>query len=662
MFERYAEVALRVPLRKTFTYRIPAELVETCLPGVRVEVELRGRQEEGIVTATHGNAPDFALRDVAKVMGSGAVLTEDQLRLGEWLSDQYLAGIGESLFKMFPAGKRPAARKPTGRPKPSARPELNTEQQAAFDAISADLTSHPAPRTPPVHLLHGITGSSKTEVYIRLILACRELGRSAVLLVPEISLTVQLISRLREVFGSELVLLHSALRKSERLRGYLDLLEGHRHIAVGTRSAVFAPLSEVGLFILDEEHDGSYKEHSSPRYHARQVAYYRASQSGAVMVLGSATPALETRHHAEAHKGFSYHRLSKRATGATLPSVELVRISNPDVPLSGDLLLALEKTIGAGEQALLLLNRRGYYPFQYCPNCEASLQCPNCSVTLNLHRDGRLVCHYCSFMRKADGHCDRCHGPVRKLGSGTQKLEEYLLNLYPKWRIERLDTDSAGRVNAVEGAVNRLLEGELDILLGTQMIAKGLDAPNVTLVGVLQADLGLNMPDFRAGERTFSLLTQVAGRAGRGERGGRVILEVLNPGNPVVQHARAHNYEAYYAEEIELRRNALYPPFCRLIRLLCRCESEEHARFGAAVVARHVEGAYGPSAAQRPLILGPAPAPLERLHGQYRHHVIIKTTDLPAVRTVLQEGIAKIRAELPSDVYLEVDFDPTDLA
>ena len=661
MFQRFAEVALRLPLRKTFTYSVPEEFDGVLATGWPVRVSLRGRTEDGLIVSLHTNAPAFKVLPIEGI-GTGPILSEEQIALGVWMSEHYLAGLGECLFKMFPSGKRPAKQRSTGKTTGSTRPVLNDQQQHTFDAISMDIGKTERLR-PPVHLVHGITGSGKTEIYIRLITVCLEARLGAVLLVPEIALTVQLIGRLREVFGQKLVLLHSALRKSERLRGYLDLLHGEKHIAVGTRSAVFAPVQNPGLLILDEEHDGSYKEHSAPRYHARQVAYHRAATNGAVLVLGSATPSVETRYMAESSPGFAYHVLTGRATGAELPAVSLVQFTSPDSPLSGDLLRELERTVRAGHQALLLLNRRGYQPFQYCSACASSLQCPNCSITLNLHRDGRLVCHYCSLSRLADGRCDRCSGPVRRMGAGTQKLEEFLLNLYPDWRIERLDTDSAARVGVTEQAVERLLRGELDVLLGTQMIAKGLDAPNVTLVGVLQADLGLSLPDFRATERTFALLTQVAGRSGRGQHSGQVLFEVQNAQSVTIRQAAAHDYGAFYQQEIALRRQALYPPFCRLIRLLCRSETRQHAVAGAATVAAALEEAYslvGPAA--RPLLLGPAPAPLERLHGQFRVHVLIKTTRIGDVRAVLAERIDGIRAALAADTHLEVDFDPTDLS
>ncbi len=661
MFQRFVDVAVRLPVHQAFTYELPAHLSDSVELGQLISVTLRGRPEEAIVTAIHQNAPGFATRSVDETISQGSLVSEEQIQLAAWMSEQYLAGPGECLFKMFPSGRRPGKLRAVKTPE-ATRPALNADQQKAFESIAGHLAARSSER-PPVHVLHGITGSGKTEVYIRVIRKARELGRGAVLLVPEIALTVQLIARLREVFGDELVLLHSGLRKSERLAGYLALLRGERAIAVGTRSAVFAPVANPGVFILDEEHDGSYKEHSAPRYHARQIAYHRAETNGAVLVLGSATPAVETRYHAEHSQDFFYHPLPKRATGAPLPPVSIVRLPAPDVPISGELLRELESTIGAGHQALLLLNRRGYHPFLYCAACSKSIQCNNCSVTLNLHRDGRLVCHYCGLTRAGNNRCDTCGGPLRRLGSGTQKLEEYILNLYSEWRVERLDSDSASRANVVETAVGRLLAGELDVLLGTQMIAKGLDAPNVTLVGVLQADLGLSQPDFRAGERTFALLTQVAGRAGRAEHRGRVIFEVLNPKSPVVEQAARHDYGEFYAQELAMRRAALYPPFCRIVRLLCRSAEQEHASAGASAVAAILEEVYrSATPPTRPLMLGPAPAPLERLHGQYRMHVVLKTTNLAEVRRVIAGQWDRMRAQLRADAYLEIDFDPTDLS
>ncbi|MEQ9362850.1 MAG: primosomal protein N' [Leptospirales bacterium] len=698
MFDLFADVAVRLPLTDLFTYRVPEELVERIEAGKRVQVSLRNVPEEGLVCRLHRHPPDFATLPIQKLIDTEPALNDDQLRLGAWMADYYLAGPGECLFKMFPGGKRNPPRMADSKRRKAGdvqdfapAHDLNAAQASVFDAVLQDFEAG-AGRRPRTHVVHGITGSGKTEIYIHTLLEALRRGRGALLLVPEISLTVQLIERLQAVFGDELALLHSALSGGDRRSAYMHVLRGDKRIAVGTRSAVFAPVQNPGVIILDEEHDGSYKEHSAPRYDARQIAHKRAADHGAVLLLGSATPRIETAYAARVMQdqtGFVYHSLGERATGAELPPVRRVKIASSQTPITGELLHEIDLNLKAKQQSILLLNRRGYNPFVYCASCETTQSCPNCSVALNLHKNQRLVCHYCAYTRPYRGACETCGGPAKPVGSGTQKLEEYLLNLFPNARLERLDTDAAAKRNTVRDCIARLIAGEIDILLGTQMIAKGLDAPGVTLVGVLQADHGLAMPDFRSAERTFALLTQVAGRAGRGELKGRVIFECLNPENPVIVNAARQEYEAFYREEITNRDAAVYPPFCRVIRLLYRSDDDERAR--AAMERLHLrlsrrllaavgaplpgatagrEGASGGAVTARTrlestrelaTILGPAPAPLEKLHNQYRHHMILKTLHMKRVRQILAELLPGERARSRDRLHLEVDLDPVDL-
>jgi len=702
MFNQYAEIALRLPLQRTFTYLLPDETAALARQGMRVRLQFNNRAEEGVICSIHGNQPDRETLAVEGLLDPEPVVSIGQIEMAFWMADYYLAGVGECLYKMFPQGRRfPGRRSPRSGAVPATtdhvpRHELNLEQRPVFEIAAEQIRRNAfeervrrngfaregdatrggaansvnvatavggtASRRPFIHLVHGITGSGKTEIYIHLILEALKLGLGALLLVPEISLTVQLIERLREIFGDDLALLHSGLKITERFGAYIAVLRGEKRIAVGTRSAVFAPVDRPGVIILDEEHDPSYKEHSAPRYHARQIAYRRAQRENAVLLLGSAAPGVESRHAADQRDGFfSYHRLESRAAGARLPRVETIKIDSPDVPISGILINEIEHNLKKKQQTLLLLNRRGYHPYMYCTVCEQSVVCPNCSVTLNLHRDGRLLCHYCSHERPDSGKCDRCGSSTVRLGVGTQKLEEYLFRLFPDIRLERLDTDSAVRRDAVRDCIGRLLSGELDVLLGTQMISKGLDAPNVSLVGVLQADLGLNMPDFRAAERTFALLTQVAGRAGRGDVSGRVFFETMNPDNRIIQYAVRQDYDSFYEEEIRNREQAFYPPFCRLVRLLYRSESESAVRDLADSLAELLHGAFAHETGPRPLILGPAPAPISRLHNQHRRHIVIKTLQPNAVRRALRDRMPAIRKLSGSRAYLEIDFDPVDM-
>lgn len=673
MFVRYAEVAFRLPLRGTFTYSVPEDLGENVLPGMRVKTIFNHREEEGIILSLHQSQPEYRVSPLQGLIDREAILNQTQLDLAGWMSEFYLAGIGECLFKMFPQAKRFPAQRTVRSIIPdhcSNLHRLNDEQERIFRAVlkegifQDDRSPGPSEEASPAstHLIQGVTGSGKTEIYIHLILEALKRDRGTVLLVPEIALTVQLINRLRCVFGDELALLHSALKKSERFAAYISLLRGERKIAVGTRSAVFAPVQNPALFILDEEHDASYKEHSAPRYHARQIAYRRAGREDALLLLGSATPALETRYQATSgRKSFTFHRLDKRAAGSRLPQVELIGAPSMDVPLTGTLLREMEINLKKGRQTIILLNRRGYHPYLYCPECGEARNCPHCSVTLHLHGDGILQCHYCGYRQGDDGSCPRCAGPTRKLGIGTQKLEEFLFNRFPGIRLERLDTDVTRNRDAAGNAIEKLLNNELDVLIGTQMIAKGLDAPNVTLVGVLQADQGLNIPDFRAAERTFSLLMQVAGRAGRREETGRVYFEVLNTENEIVKLARSQDYDSFFENEMRNRRESRYPPFTRLIRFLYRSVSDESAGQSAAALAVLLRREMNGEPAEMTEIIGPAPAPLGRLQKYYRHHIIIKTLRPARVREIVSENFELVQKTKVGDSHLEIDMDPTDL-
>ncbi len=642
MFQRFADVWPGLPIAESFTYRVPGSMIEAVRPGTIVRVPFRGKIEMAVVVREHGEEPSIKTEEIS--WAGPVVVNERQIDLAAWVSRQYFSGPGEAIFKMFPD---PPARRGAQKNKKDQEFKtahtLNAEQRAAFDAISSSRGQELARR---IHLLEGITGSGKTEVYIHLIESVLRSGGCAMFIVPEISLTIQALARLRAAFGDEIALLHSGMRPAERWQSYESLLTGRRRITMGTRSAVFSPLAP-DLIIIDEEHDGSYKEHSAPRYDARSVALEIAKREGSIVVLGSATPRLESRSAAQRHV------LSSRATGADLSQVEIVPATESH--LSPTLFAAMKEALSRKERVLLLLNRRGYFPYLYCKTCRKTIECPNCSVTLPLHRDGILKCHYCGYSRRDDGKCDRCASPVKRLGMGTQRMEEVLLGLFPEARVERIDTDSA-RGTAVQDCIARFLSGEIDILVGTQMIAKGLDSPDVTVVGVLKADQGLAMPDFRSAERTFALLTQVAGRAGRGAKQGRVFFEALDAEHPILELARHQDYEAFYSREIEDRREAEYPPFCRLIRLLVRSEDEARSEQEADRLHAMLEAV----ADSETKILGPAPAPIYRVNEQYRNHILIKTRDFERVHDRLAEILPEFRRTLKKG-YLEIDVDPVDL-
>lgn len=682
MFDSFADILFRLPVNEHYTYRIPRERVQDTHIGIRVECDFHHRIEEGIIIAIHNQPPDQNAKEILKWIDPEPIVTEDQIRLAFWVSNRYLSGPGEALFKMFPAGRRRPSNRKGQRHEEIVRYQtnhaLNQEQRSVFEAVQKDLLRKEESSDTPIHLIQGITGSGKTELYIHIMKTVLELKKQVIFLVPEISLTVQLVDRLTAVFGDEISLLHSGLKGSDRFSAYIQSLRANTKIAVGTRSSVFAPLTNIGAIILDEEHDSSYREHSSPRYDARQVAYKRAQDHNAVVVAGSATPRLESYYQAvrggQRNGGFFFHlhHLTGRATGSELSRVEMVDPPPADIPISAPLLGAIAENLKKKEQTLLLLNRRGHTPFLYCDSCKKTRECPRCSVTLNLHKNGRLLCHYCGYTENYSQKCPVCGGKERHLGSGTQRVEDYLLNTFPEARLERLDTDILSGGQSPEETIHRLIAGEVDILVGTQMIAKGLDAPNLTLVGVLQADSHLAIPDFRAAEKTFSLLTQVAGRAGRATKAGRVIFEVHNPEDPVLRFARNQNYNDFFQMEIATRRSLLYPPFCRLVRLLYRSSSKEHSALMGEKLRLYIEEqSQAMMAGERfvledgssvpdPIILGPVAPPVEKINEKYRCHILLKTNQPVKLRTLL-ESIPDSLKRGPQDTYLEIDIDPSDM-
>lgn len=660
MFYRYARVLLRLPIQ-ALTYRI-VESSPDLKPGSRVEVTLNGRPETGVVCEITDQAEGQTL-DIQSVCDPEPVVSPEQLVLAEKVADYYLCGPGEALFKMFPSpppsfrndAKRPLKIPPApGEVRPTPRHTLNEQQETVYRSIKQQ---HRAGR---LHLLHGITGSGKTEVYIHLMRDAYLEGRGAILLVPEIALTVQMIERLQEVFGSAIALLHSGLPSRERFLNYLSVIRGYRRLVVGTRSAIFAPVMGLKYIIIDEEHDSSYRENSAPRYDARLIARWLAARNDSMILAGSATPRLESRRACETHpEMFQYHELRGRASG-NLPSVQIIQAPMNQNPISGPLITEIEKNLKAGQQTILLLNRRGYQPFIYCENCASTLKCPRCSVTLHFHKPDSLLCHYCSFHARYDGHCPDCGGKTRAAGTGVQRLEEFLGNRFVEARMERVDTDTSRSGKNLQDSLQRFFRRELDILMGTQMIAKGLDAPDVTLVGVLQADQGLMLSDYRAQERVFSLLMQVAGRAGRGQFRGRVIIEALNPEHPIVNLAAAQDYHRFYEQELGLRKSMLYPPFCRLLRLLIRSPDQDYAEKKIDELAHALEKTFSREMEEGMQILGPAPAPIERIHDQYRMHILIKTNTYEKIRSSLREVLEAFRPGLRKG-HLEFEPDPQDV-
>jgi len=489
-------------------------------------------------------------------------------------------------------------------------------------------------------LLYGVTGSGKTEVYCRSVQQALNLGRQAIVLVPEIALTPQIIGTFKGRFGEQVAVLHSRLSDGERHDEWMRIAKGEGKIVLGARSALFAPLDNPGLIIVDEEHEPSYKQEEAPRYHARAVVHHLADERGAVVILGSATPSMETFY--EACRGtYGMLRLDERIEQHPLPRVRLVdmreelRRGNRGL-FSRPLLVAIRNTLVKKEQVILFLNRRGYSTIVVCRECGVVLKCPHCEVSLTYHTNGRLLCHYCNHNIPAPSFCPDCKGRnVGYFGAGTQKVEQEVRRLFGGARILRLDSDTTTRKGSHQEILDAFRRGEADILIGTQMVAKGLDIPSVTLVGVVNADTSLHMPDFRASERTFQLLTQVAGRAGRSDSGGEAVIQTYSPGHYAVQAAQKHDYEGFYAQEIEKRRVLSYPPFSSLVRfLLTGTRSEEVEKVGENLA----EELKKLSRREEVQILGPAPAPLSRIRGYYRYHLMLKSPRLDLLRAIAAEA------------------------
>jgi primosomal protein N' (replication factor Y) len=745
----HVEVAVPVPLRRSFTYGLPEALRGRVEVGSRVAVPFGKRKLAAFVLGPTDPPPEgVRLRNVAGLLDPSPVFTGELLSFLRRAAEYYLHPLGEVLRAAAPAlpaeamavlrkkgfletgealpGARLATRRvlfariATGAPEPgrlgksqaailavlqerdevsldelrrhaknpravlralqgkglvqteerevprdrffadavprTIAPELNAEQVEATEAILARLGE------PAGFLLHGVTGSGKTEVYLRVIARARERGLGALMLVPEIALTPQLVGRFRGRFGDEIAVLHSELGARERDDAWRSLRAGRVRIAIGARSALFAPVRDLGVVVVDEEHDGSFKQEDGFRYQARDMAMLRAHRAGAVCVLGSATPSLESYRLTEDGR-LSLLRLTRRATAQSLPPVEVVDMARHRGTPSGHPLIsaplhrALDECLADGEQAILFLNRRGFAPSARCTECGELQECPACSVALTVHRGARVMrCHYCDFSAAHTGACLRCGAPgLVELGAGTEQLESALTDAFPGARVARLDRDTASG-EGVEAVLERLRSRQVDILVGTQMVTKGHDIPGVTLVGVVLADQSLAFPDFRAAERTFQLLAQVSGRAGRGDRPGRVVLQTYQPHHPAVRFAMRHDYLGFCRDEMNARQELGWPPFSRLVAVRVDAGSESRAAATADLLAR-VARAHPACRDGRVEVLGPAPAPIGRLRGRYRHRLLLKSPDRPLLRAVAATLVEQIDAGV-SPARATVDVDP----
>ena len=616
-------------------------------PSAKLRVELTGSRPEGKLNKAERELAAFL------ELHPGA----HNLKEVEGL----VAGAGAAARALARRGLLTLRYEPLAMPVFPMRPphQLNPAQEAAFGRIREHLHKGEF----HAFLLHGVTGSGKTEIYLRAIdetLAC---GRSALMLVPEIALTPAVAGQFYHRFGERVAILHSAFTDVERAEQWRRIRAGDAPVVVGTRSGVFAPVRNLGLIVVDEEHDQSYKQDETPRYNGRDVAVVRAQMAGACVVLGSATPALETRYNAQRGK-YELLLLPERIEQRPLPQVELIDMrtefleTRSQSVFSRALLQAIRQRLDNGEQCMLLLNRRGFSSFVTCRQCGERIQCVNCAVTLTYHRrDRRLLCHYCNYAEQPPEVCPKCESDhIYYVGTGSEKVESELHRHFPRARVARLDRDTVGGKREYEAILQSFREGSYDILVGTQMIAKGHDIPNVTLVGVVSADIGLALPDFRSAERTFQLLTQVAGRAGRGDVPGVVLIQTLNPDHYAIRMAAAQNYDAFFQKELQFRRSLRYPPFCFLASVLVRSQSAEEALRLSTQLGMLLEK---PQEGLK--IVGPAEAYVPRLKNEYRYQLLIKS----AGRKLLRETLLRIRHFATESRWgattLAIDADPLSL-
>mgnify|MGYP006277332805 FL=1 len=630
----------RVTAKKQNTARLAREINESDLEKIAVRAP---RQADALRILIEAGKP-LAVAKAANLAGvtegvfrtlekNGLVVIESAVVARNPHSEQYVAG---------------------------AELTLNSEQEEAMRAVAEEMTnpSHPI-------LLFGVTGSGKTEIYLRAIRHALDAGKTALVLVPEIALTPQTVERFKSRFADiqdRIAVLHSHLSDGERHDEWHKIHTGHARVVIGARSSIFAPVENPGVIIVDEEHESSYKQDEAPRYNARDMAVLRANREKAAVILGSATPSLESWHNAQSGK-YRLVRLNQRVDDKSMPVVRVVDLRRPSRNdpgggiLSKPLRDAIEGRIQKGEQTILFLNRRGFSTSMICEACGHVCQCSDCSVSLTYHRAAeRLVCHICGHNQRAPKSCPKCSDPkIRHAGTGTQKVEEALQRIFPKARIARMDADSMTRKEAYRETLGAFKEGRIDILVGTQMIAKGLHFPNVTLVGIVNADLGLHIPDFRAGERTFQLLTQVAGRAGRGEMEGEVFVQTFTPFSPSIQFARHHDFEGFMEQEMEFRRSFGYPPFGKMALITLRGTMLERVEFSAITLSRKLKAAAGEG-----ILVGEGvPAPLEKAKTYYRYQVSLRGASSMRLARLTREVLDVL--PMPEDVFVAVDIDPLHL-
>ena len=651
---KWVSVVLSVPFEGEFTYSVPEKMEDEAKFGRRVMVPFGRAKKTAFIIKEIYTKPEveFEIKDIDRVVDKEEVFNKDLLDTAVWMSNMYLSPVGVNLSSMIPSGRRESESSPFFNISSFSPVENLTEDQeralSRIRSFSSDM-----------FYLYGVTGSGKSEVYLRRAEDVIRSGKQVLYMVPEITLSHQVTGEVYQRFNKRVAILHSALTPSQRLKVWREIMNGDVDLVVGARSSVFAPFKNLGLIIMDEEHEGAYKSGQSPRYSARQVAQYRAGKWKAQLIMGSATPSLEAWNLIRTQKIKSVV-MRNRIGEAKFPKISIVNMRGEKRNISQKLEEEIRNALKEKKGVILFLNRRGFSYGYECKSCGAVIECPNCSIAMTYHKGrNRLICHTCGFSEPLVKVCPECGSfDISPRGYGTENAEEEARALFPFARIERLDTDiTNGDSEKTQEILSAFRDGEIDILLGTQMIAKGLNFPKVSLIGILNADSSLALPDFRAGERTFDLLHQVAGRAGRYRDDGKVIIQTTQPTAPPIQAAAQNDLETFYDREISERRETLFPPFSRLVNLTIRGKSEDKVREATEALGeiadKEAEGA------DEIEVFSPSPCLVEKMAGQWRWHVLLRSTDISALLSFSRKLLDIFR--LPSSLHLEVDVDPMNL-
>jgi len=655
----FFDLVFDIPLDNSFTYYID-EKAEAAI-GKRAMVPFGKRDCLGYIIGEREKPPDGvkeeAVKKIRRVVDNEPLFGEREIEIAKWIAGFYICGTGQAISSMIPSGRREKVPTlPSGDDEIIPSLSISDEQMSALNAITSPIENTDS-NLPPMFYLYGVTGSGKTEVFLRAAQFMLNAGKSVIYLVPEISLTHQTAQMIGNRFGSLAATLHSGMTPSARLAEWTRIKSGKAPIVVGPRSAVFAPVPNLGLIIIDEEHDGSYKSGNTPRYHARQIALHRCSKEGARLVMGSATPSAEAWKLMQ-EGGIKRLDLSRRLSGGGMPEIKAVSLSKTEGCLTKELKDEILLTHQMGRQTILFMNRRGFAHFYKCPECGWDLVCKRCSVSLTWHKNrNRCICHYCGYSTSPPSVCPNC-GCLEAgyRGFGTEMIEEEVKRTFPDLRLSRVDADTASKKSGggLEKTLKLFKKGEIDILLGTQMVAKGLNFPGVRLVGVVFADTGLHLPDFRAAERTFSLIVQVAGRAGRYFPDSKVIVQTLRTDDPVITKSCLLDVTGFFNAELKHRRSLGFPPYSRLIRFTIRAKEESRANAAINRLA-DIAAKLLPKDAD---MLGPAECPIGIINNNFRRQLILRSPSIGAIHSMARELVSIYEKGKESNAYMEIDVDP----